>query len=277
MDNYQNQDGPDETIIEEMLRRFSPQPTHHFFRKMSTAPWQRRISHEVSKPSINIKSGHKLIWSLAAIGILVIIFTMILFIPSVRVAASQIIHLFLPASSNELDVEVTLTNPGDLIDFSDPTNFRLNVKDAQKLAGFGVKEISSLPLGLSFIGSRYDPSYYSVTLLYHADTYSLFLTQRLLGNGQDVFSIGASAIVKQVKIGNIGGEYVIGGWKAISTQSPSNDLPPTSMMTIYAIWDNELNQSTLRWQVNDIVYELRCNGEGCPLQSELILLANELK
>jgi hypothetical protein len=199
------------------------------------------------------------------------------FIPSIRAAASQIIHLFLPSPSNQLEVQVTLTNPGDLYDFSNPANFPLSVKEAQQQAGFGVKEISILPEGLSFIGSRVDTRYNAVTLLYHANDYTLFLTQRPLGKSQDVFSIGDSAYVNLVKIGVIHGEFVEGGWKAISTQPSPGNQTPSSSITINAVWDNDLHQSTLRWQDDGIVYELRSSGDGRPSQSELILLANELK
>jgi hypothetical protein len=276
MDNDPIQNLPDDKSIEDMLSQFAPQPSSRFYLKMSTAPWQRRIPHEARRSLIKIMSDRKLIWGLVALG-LVCIVILITFIPSVRVAASQIIHLFLPAPSNQLDVQVTLTSPGDLIDFSDPANFPLSVTEVQHLAGFEVKEISSLPVGLTFIGSRYDPYYNTVTLLYEANDYKLFLTQRPRGNGEDVFSIGAIANVKNVKVGNTDGEFVMGGWKAVSTQPASNNQTPASTVNIYAIWDNHSSQSTLRWQAGDIVYELRSNGEGSPSQSELINLANELK
>jgi hypothetical protein len=48
-------------------------------------------------------------------------------------------------------------------------------------------------------------------------------------------------------------------------------------LNIYAVWDNDLHQYTLRWQAGDIVYELRSNGDGSPSQSGLINLANGLK
>jgi hypothetical protein len=92
-----------------------------------------------------------------------------------------------------------------------------------------------------------------------------------------VFSIGESALIKLVNIGDFQGEYVDGGWKVISTQPASENQTPTSSVNINAIWDNELPQSTLRWQLNGIVYELRSVGDGRPPQSELIIMANELK
>jgi len=275
MDNNPNQNTPDEIKIEELLSQIKPLPTSRFYSKMRTAPWQRPISTERSRISI-LKPGRRLIWGLTVSGLVLAIFV-ITFIPSIRAAASQIIHLFLSAPSNQLEVQVVLTSPGDLYDFSNPANFPLSLEESQQQAGFGVKEISMLPEGLSFIGSRFDTSYNTVTLLYQANDYSLFLTQRLLGRSQDVFSIGDSAHVKIVNIGDIQGEFVVGGWKAISTQPSTENQTPTSSVYINANWDNDLPQSTLRWQVGDIVYELRSNGEGSPSQSELILLANELK
>ena len=273
-DTIQSQ--PNEREIEELLSKFKPQPTARFYEKMMTAPWERQIPHQVPTSAINFKRNRKLIWGLA-FSVFVCAIILITIIPSARVVASQILHLFLPAQSNQLDVQVTLTSPGDLVDFSDPANFSLSVAEVKQLAGFCVKEISLLPGDLSFIGSRYDSSYNAVTLLYQAKNYTLFLTQRPLGNGEDLFSIGASANVKNVKVGNSDGEFVMGGWKAVSTQPASNNQNTTSTVNIFAIWENELYQSTLRWQADDIVYELRCDGEGSLAQSELISLANELK
>lgn len=276
MENKPLQDQPKEEDIEDLLRLFKPQPTARFYKKMSAAPWQKRNTSKNPWLSDKIKIDRKIIWAFAVIGF-VGVMLIIAFIPSARVVASQIIHLFLPAPSNQLDVQVTLSSPGDFLDFSAPENFPLIITEVQRQVSFKVKEISLLPAGLTFIGSRYDPSYNAVTLLYSADSYKLFLTQRLIGNGQDVFSIGASANVIRVKIGIIDGEFVKGGWNAITTQTAPDHQPSPNAVDISAIWDNELPQSTLRWQASDIVYELRINGNDGPSQSELINIANELK
>jgi hypothetical protein len=270
MNIHHSQNVPDDEKLEEMLSQFAPQPGQRLVQMMSSAPWQK------PGPSPTHRSYTRLVWGLAVLVMLLVIF-MVTFIPSVRVAASQIFRLFLSASSNQLEVQVTLTSPGDVVDFSDPANFPLSVKEVQGLAAFSVKEVAVLPTGLAFVGSRYDSSYNAVTLLYTATDYKLFLTQRPVGNGADFFSIGKSAIVTHAKVGNIQAEYVVGGWKAVSTQPAPNNQTPTSKLNIYAVWDNDLHQYTLRWQAGDIVYELRSNGEGSPSQTALINLANELK
>ncbi len=276
MDKSPYQNAPTEFEIEEMLSSIRPQPTTRFYNRIRIAPWLRPSSSTVLNSLAYWKPARRLVLGLIVL-FLIIAMLGIAFIPSVRAIARQIFYSFIPAPSNQIEVQVTPASPGDLFNFSDPANFTLSMSEVQQQAGFGVKSISSLPEGLTFTGSRYDASYNAVTLLYLGNNYKLFLTQRPRGNSQDVFSIGASAMVKLVKIGDMQGEFVVGGWKAISTEPASEKQTPTSLININAIWDNDLPQSTLRWLAGDIVYELRTIGEGSPTQSELINLANELK
>jgi len=271
---YQNP--PEESEIEEMLSQIRPLPTSRLDNRMRAAPWLRPIPPKGSRFLAYLKPAHRLVWGFIALILMIAVLGTAWF-PSVRAIARQIFYSFIPAPSNQLEVQVTLASPGDLFHFSDPANFTQSISEVQKQAGFGVKAISILPEGLTFTGSRFDPSYNAVTLLYQGNNYKLFLTQRPRGNSQDVFSIGANAIVKLVMIGDIQGELVVGGWKAISTQPAPENQTPASLININAIWDNDLPQSTLRWQSGDIVYELRSIGMGSPSQSELINLANGLK
>ena len=171
-----------------------------------------------------------------------------------------------------------LSNTPYSFDFLNPANFPLSVANVQQQAGFSVKEIPSSPVAPSFIGARYDPAFNAVMLLYKKnEDYTLLLTQRPLGNSQDVFSIGSNAHVEFVNVGNVQGEYVIGGWNAVSTVTPSNIPTSSGSVQINAVWDDNLPQFTLRWQISGIAYELRSNGENSPSQSQLISWANELK
>jgi hypothetical protein len=276
MDNSPNKNVPDEYEIEDMLSHIRPQPTSRFYSRMRTAPWLIPNSSKSSDSLPNRKPIRRLALGLVAIIIIIAVLGIALF-PSVRAIARQIFFSFITAPSNQIQIQVTPARPGDQKYFSDPANFTLSVSEVQQQVGFKVKSIGFLPEGLIFTGSRYDPSYNTVTELYQGKNYKLFLTQRPQGNGQDVFSIGASAIVKLVKIGDIQGEFVVGGWKAISTQPASENQTPTSLIAINAIWDNDLPQSTLRWQSGGIVYELRSIGEGNLSQSDLPSLANGLK
>jgi hypothetical protein len=266
---------PDDSEIESLLAGFHPTPSARFYSKMNKAQWNTRNSWENYR---NFRAKPLIRNPLLGIFIiLLLIFLGITFIPSVNVIARQVFFSFLQAGSDNLDVQVTLTNPGDLFHFSDPANFPLSLQDAQKQAGFLVREIKNPPVDLNFMGSRIDESFKTVTSLYQGDDIKLFITQRPIGKGTDVFSIGASARVKPVNIGIHQGEFVVGGWKAISTQTVTGTPLAGSQTNISAIWDNSLPQYTLRWQDQNFIYELRTIGEGNLSQTALISLANELK
>jgi hypothetical protein len=276
MQNNPNNNIPDEDKIEQLLSGFKPQPTPRLNTRMSSAPWQIR---DTSQPS-TITKKWSLRWKPAWVLVTLIIalaFLILSFIPSVRATADQIIHFFLPSSSDRLEVQVTPVNSLDSMDFSNPSNFPLNVITAQQQAGFVVKEIPSSPTAPTFIGARFDPSYNAIILLYKGEGYDLLFTQRPLRNSQDVFSIGSDAHVEFVNIGDVQAEYVVGGWNAVSTQVPAGNPSPSGAVHIIAVWDNSLPQSTLRWQKSGFAYELRCNGENSLSQQQLISLANGLK
>lgn len=267
---------PDEDQIEALLSQFKPHPSPRFERMMRGAPWIEATSPSTSGASRSWLPRRKYAWAMTA-GLLVVFLLAVLFIPSVRAIARQIINSFIFAPTNQLNVQVTLSNPNELFNYTDPQNFPLGVEEARKEAGFEVKQLSSLPEGLALVGARFDRQYYSVTLLYAGPDYQLLLTQRPLGNGTDVFSIGSEAQVKLVMIGTVQAEFVTGGWRAVSTQPAPGNGTPSTTVNISAVWDESLPQSTLRWQQDGYAYELRSLGEGGLAESELINLANGLQ
>jgi hypothetical protein len=278
MDNTNNPEQPESDVsqIEGLLGRFQPQPSPRFYHKMSMAPWMKTSPKEKPGISRDWMPSRRLAWGLAALLLIITLFGFSLY-PPLRAIARQIMFSFIPSLGDQLEVQVTLANPEDLYHFADPENFPLSIAVAQEQAGFPLREIASLPIGLSFTGARYDAASHAVILLYQGKDYKIFLTQRPIDHGQDVFSIGASAQVETVQIGNIQGEYVVGGWKAVSAQPDSRTATPGSTITLSATWDNTLPQYTLRWQSAGYAYELRTTGVGSPTQSELISLANGLK
>ena len=275
MNSSTRQDIPDEDEIARLLGRFKPNPSSRFQNRMQDAPWQHSRPSRIPR-LLNNKYLPRFVWGVSVLLIILLVGTAI-FVPQVRAIARQIIYSFISSPSNEIEVQVTPSSPGDLFNYSDPSNFPLTVPEAQQQAGFKLRQLSAVPGDLSLLGVRYEPDYHSVILLYKSDRYDLFLTQRPLGNGQDVFSIGEGASVSLVKIGNLQGEYVEGGWKAVSTQSAGDHQSTQNPINITATWDSDLPQSTLRWQAEGMTYELRAVGVDRPSQSVLINWANELK
>ncbi len=277
MTSVDENSSPDETEIEGMLSRIKPQPTARFSRMMKPAPWNRVPVKNVPSYRASM-SERNVTWVLVTL-IVMTLTGAILFIPSVKAVANQIFHSFLHAPSNQIQVQVTVTSPGDLYSYSDPGNFQLSVAQAEQKAGYQVKQVLPIPAGFVFEGARYDNAYNTVILLYQdpASYLTLWLTQRPLKHSQDVFSIGPEATVRLVKIGEIQGEFVQGGWQVRSTQTATETQPAGNSVNVVAVWDNSLPQSTLRWQAEGMAYELRVSGFGGPSQSDLINWANELK
>ena len=267
---------PDENEIEGLLSRFKPVPSSRFYRRMKAATWRNLTFAPNSVPHARWMPAPRLIWGLAIL-LMILLAGAIGLIPPIRAIARQIIYSFISAPSNQIEVQVTLTSPGDLFNYTRPSNFPLSLDEAQSLAGFQAKQILPLPERLRLVGARYDPGYHALILLYQSDQFTLFLTQRPLGNSQDVFSIGQEATVQMVMIGDVQGEFVRGGWKVVSTQTAPGSQTPESPVNITAVWDNALPQSTLRWQAGGMAYEIRAVGEDGPSQSDLINWANELK
>jgi hypothetical protein len=264
---------PDLSHIEDLLSKLQPRPTSRYYRKMKNAPWTREVINEQVNLHRAIFSNSRSVW----IGIALFIITAIIgisFIPSVRVVARQIIDSFIASPNDEIEIQVTSLGTGDLLVSADPSNFPYSIETVQKQTGYPIMELHDLPPGLIMSGARFDPGYNAITILYRGQDYEIFLTQRPLNDGKDVFSIGSTAQVEIVAIGEKEGEYVLGGWKIIN--SSDSQLPETQAI-INAIWDNTLAQSTLRWQHEGYGYELRSIGENHPSQSILIQLAIGLK
>ena len=188
-------------------------------------------------------------------------------------------YSFIPAPEDQLELQVTLgSSPGDLYGFADPENFPLDITAARNTSWLYCEpnhlhcpQVYHLQGHVTTLISN------ATILLYQGKDYKLFLTQRPVGNGQDVFSIGASAQVEMVLVGNVQGEYVMGGWKVTSEEQAEVTALPGAVINLSAVWDSTLPQYTLRWQSGGFVYELRSIGIGSPAKSQLVSLANELK
>jgi hypothetical protein len=242
---------------------------------MEKAPWLHEKNSGRGWYSSH-STNQQLIWGFVTLLVILVILSYSFF-PPVRAIARQVYFSFIRAPSNELEILVTDIGPSELFNFSDPENFTLTIDEANQQAGFIVSEIVPLPTNLKYIGSKYFTSYNAVISFYEGEDYKLYLSQRPIGNTLDVFSIGSEAMVNLVRVGNISGEYVTGGWKALTTQTSVDTPFPDGQTKLRATWDNSLPQSTLRWQSNGFVYELRSIGQDKLSAESLIYFANRLK
>jgi hypothetical protein len=237
------------------------------------SPWMQATSEARYGPKFLVSPDFQ--W---LIGIIIIIFLLAIlslkFYQPIRVIAHQFFYSFINLPTEQISIQLEPQNPEIIYQESDPRYFPDTFHEVQELAGFQTKELTVLPDGLALKGTRYDPEYGAVIALYETNSYRLFLTQRLLNNGKDVFTVGPDSKIISVDIGQQQGEYVAGGWKAIYD---NENYLPENTTSIEAVWDDDLPQFTLRWQQDGFSYEIRILGDESPSLSELIAIAIGLK
>jgi hypothetical protein len=168
--------------------------------------------------------------------------------------------------------------PLNSVDASE-TRFSLSMAEATELAGFKLKQPHALPPEYTFRGADFNQARGAVTLNYRTDDgLVLWVTQRAAGLEYQRVSVQAK--VERVKVGNYDGEYVGGGW--VTKHPPDGDPTPALTVTLQAVWDPDANIHFLRWQENDILYELFFNGENPDLpgyltKEEMIAVAESLR
>src|SRR4030042_2173247 len=94
MQNKPDQTVPVENQLEAMLADIKPQPTARFYHKMQAAPWVKAAAPDKSRLSRSWKPTARFIWGLVAL-VFTLMFLAVVFIPSVRAVARQIINSFI--------------------------------------------------------------------------------------------------------------------------------------------------------------------------------------
>jgi hypothetical protein len=254
---------PTHEDIENLIRQLQPTPSERFYQRLENAPWRQ-------------KSGSLLLhrWGFAMALVSIIILAGILISPPLRAMARNWIKYFLPGNQDQLELIIDQLDHQQLYQYASPDNFPYSVEQIIKQAGFHVSQPASLLPGMELIGCRYEAVTQTTVILYRGAGYNLFLSQRPIDAGQEYFSIGASALVEPVSIGENQGEYVSGGWVNQSSYPTSEPKPPSEF---YVHWDSSLPQHTLRWQVQGFSYQLRSTGSSSPQKADLIFLAQGIR
>jgi hypothetical protein len=198
--------------------------------------------------------------------------------PSLQAVAQQIMHYFIPAQKDQRSIEVTVPYPGDSGDFGTPAYFSLSLTQAQAKVDFPLTQIQQLPSVWAFSGAHYEASLNSITLRYQVNGSTLYLTERPTDAVEEYSSVGASAPVETVTVGEVAGEYVQGGWHLTSEgNSPMKTGVPGTQVSLEIFWDPDLPQQTLRWEREGIVYEIRFAGKSLLSKQALIEIAESIK
>jgi hypothetical protein len=143
--------------------------------------------------------------------------------------------------------------------------FPLEAQDAGLHAGFDVLEPSTLPAGMTFLGSSVDPVSKQVSLSYgYSDTDRRILIKQQPVGFSDTCDlcgvVGASAAVEAVQIGDSAGEYALGVWE-LTDNGP--------------VWRDDPYLTTIRWKTDEMAFELIFMGTELG-KEELLSIAESM-
>ncbi len=262
---------PREAEIEALLTNLRPTPRPEFHQRMARQPWNR--------PQVSLRRQLRL-WDRSQfipVGIALILILVILAglaTPNLDVLANRIAQYFTAYIPDQVSVEIPVVG----LETYDP-RFSLSVTEAAKLAGYDLKEPRFLPPEYTFQGAYVNEARGAVTLAYLTESgMILWITQRSVGVEYQRISIQAT--IERVQIAGAEGEYVEGGW--ITSQPAESGPTPDLTVTLQAVWDPQANIHFLRWQENDILYELFFSGVDPALpgylgKNEMIAIAESLQ
>ena len=259
---------PSEEQIEILLRMIKPNPGIRFHKKMENQPWNRNRRNLFG-------AGFKL-RTLPATLIVSLIFIILISLasPSLEVLANRISQFFSLSSGDHITIEIPaedLVNPD--------AEFSLTVYDAKGLAGYPLYISNAKLDNYHFTGAAYDGVRKAVILNFTTESGDQILRFSQRPIGVEYQGISANAKVESVKIGSLNGEYVMGGWKIVEANLEPEKSTPT---THQAIWETDNSIQYLRWQANDMVFEIFFSGvnpdtPGFLNKSDLIALAEDLQ
>ena len=270
---------PSEEQIERLLSSFQPNPGVSYYQKMEASPWNRSQQSKARISQWRDYLKPRAVWAFSAAALaLVLVFTGILFVPSLQAVAQNILQFLDLAASDNISVPVNINYPDDSTAFMSPEYFNLGLSEAFELAGYPIKQINVPQEKLTFSGAAYDQTLQRVTIWYANPDFDLYFSQRPAGGIEEYSKIGASASVDIVKVYGIEGEYVTGGWRLSSSEINKMETGlPGTQASVKAYWDDSLPQQILRWQTDGYIYEILTIGEPKLEAKDLINLAERVK
>jgi hypothetical protein len=215
--------------------------------------------------------------------------TATLSIPPLRAIAQEVIDtLFNRTETNQETIEFGTYGIHQLVPF-----YFGSVEQAQAKVDFEIHAPTLLPDDLMLRVVNYSPeenlvslSYGDAGVAYINPDLSVFMGPVKNGwSSQSYFSIGASADIVSVQFSGISdqvtGEFVQGFW--VFPSGTRGDMAAS----IPVEWNSDLASCRLRWEENDILYEIRSemwtntreeNAVSCPLsQEEMIAIAESME
>lgn len=195
---------------------------------------------------------------------------LIFVLPQGRAWANNILRFFIPSSDQislptPQPVNLVGVTPGEVQSTLTPPPVwhpafvnscgewvapRCSVTQIQEMVSFPVKAIAALPEGMKFIGATGGPE--GVTLVYHRDdpyTTLMLIQGPTTPDNKQAVPVGSSAVVEEMVINGVIGEYVSGGYFQYGGDTEAK-------------WDSSMQIQSLRWDENRILYTMTLTGSS---------------
>ena len=242
---------PGEKDIERLLGNIQPEPAKSLHERMQSAPWNQPDVSPLSPPG----EGHRL-RAVAAI-IITALFFMTLFVTSGDVMARLVSAFFsiAPEETREHSFDVpepTATIPQEVIQATIEAR-RPPIESLQQRASVEIKLPQYLPEGYIY-ESAYTDDEGNVQITYmfsEGEGIRRFLNIRQTGNqAQESFEVGANAIIQDIRIKGVPGEYLQGSWETEEISESDGTI------NIRTRWNNNTEMHVISWSVDDVYYEI---------------------
>ena len=265
---------PDEKLIEEKLNSLQPSPSQRFYRRMRRAAWTPAAASRrraVAATSLTF----------------LLIAALLIFTPQGRAWAQGLLNYFTRAGSDTLPaptmatmrwVEQTPGVPASTLTPVEPTQLafsadcgdysapKCTVEQIRSKVDFTVKQLGTIPDGFYFTGATGGPG--RIEIFYDtADHGGVIYISEAPWTGspeQTSWEIGASAVVENVQIGSLAGEYVEGTFMMKDGDSEM-------------VWHEDADVQTMHWVDHGVFFVMQTAGPSFPLDPQaLTTLAESL-
>jgi|GEM_PF-2689403 len=241
--------------IENVLQNINPQPGERFYQKMQNAPWTE------TRPMNSTQSARFPRAGLVGIAAALIVMTMIVFTPLGTLAQEAISQFFNQLASNNqsstitVDIEPTAVSetiyvtPQSVPEVQSEVDFQIGLP--AELRGFIFSDATTY----EFDGVHQVALFYIMP----GDTTqgrNLVIKQSSASDDLSPSEVGANAIIEQVQIRDVLGEYTRGYWRLAEDPTVIAQQGTEHTLEISQVWDNSIGFQFLRWEADGVRYEI---------------------
>ncbi|MFN8449644.1 MAG: hypothetical protein U0521_13925 [Anaerolineae bacterium] len=179
--------------------------------------------------------------------------------PSLQALAQEIIDFFVPGGSDTTSATVFVGGEPHA-ESADPLSLSLGDLAAQ--ADFDVRLPTFIPETYHFVGATYQADFQFATLMYECrEPWRVVITERQTDETVTPMEVGASAVVEDVAIGDVIGQYVRGTWRyEVDAEAIANQGDTVEAVPATRVWTNDSDWQQLFWRDSGLSLAVMTGG-----------------